>query len=81
MMAQKSLSSISADRDLWIAQYRQEIAYRDKISGIVAAQRRGRAEGERKKAIETARILKASNISIDLISKSTGLSSEEIAAL
>lgn len=29
MQAQKSLSSISADRDLWIAQYRQEIFERD----------------------------------------------------
>jgi len=37
MQAQKSLSSISADRDLWIAQYRQEMADRDKRSSICAA--------------------------------------------
>lgn len=32
MQAQKSLSSISSDRDLWIAQYWQEIYERDRFS-------------------------------------------------
>ena len=37
MNAQKSLSSISANRDLWIAQYHQELHERDRISGLSAA--------------------------------------------
>ena len=45
MQAQKSLSSISADRDLWIAQFRQEIAERDKISSLNAARKEGLAQG------------------------------------
>ena len=46
MQAQKSLSSISANRDLWIAQYRQELADRDKRSSISAALKKGRMEGK-----------------------------------
>ena len=45
MQAQKSLSSISENRDLWIAQYRQEIADRDQRSSLNAARRMGREEG------------------------------------
>ncbi len=37
MQTRKSLSAISADRELWIAQYRQEIFERDRISGLAAA--------------------------------------------
>lgn len=39
MQAQKSLSSISANRDLWMAQYRQELAERDRFSGLQAARK------------------------------------------
>lgn len=45
MQAQKSLSSISTNRDLWIAQYRQELAERDHYSSLVAVQRKGMDEG------------------------------------
>ena len=53
MQAQKSLSNISANRELWLAQYRQEVKERDWRSGMVAVERRciargraaGRAEG------------------------------------
>lgn len=45
MQAQKSLSSISADRDLWMFQYRQELAERDRFSGLEAAKKEGLAEG------------------------------------
>ena len=45
MNAQKSLSSISANRDLWIAQYHQELHERDRISGLSAARREGLDEG------------------------------------
>ena len=49
MQAQKSLSSISADKDFWIAQFRQEIFERDRISSLSAMRKEGleagRAEG------------------------------------
>ena len=47
MNAQKSLSSISANRVLWIAQYHQELHERDRFSGLEAARR----DGERKKCL------------------------------
>ncbi len=45
MNAQKSLSNISANKDYWIAQYRQEIRERDYRSGLSAAERRGLQQG------------------------------------
>ena len=55
MKAHQALSLISADDELWYAQFRQEKAERDYISGLRSAERkgereglaRGRAEGER----------------------------------
>ena len=55
MQAQKSLSSISANRDLWIAQYRQELAERDRFSSFVAARKKGMEEGI-KEGIKEGRI-------------------------
>lgn len=54
MQAKKSLSSISEDRNLWIAQYRQEIADRDRRSSLAAMQRKGLEEG-RKKGLKEGR--------------------------
>ena len=51
MQAQKSLSSISANRDLWMAQYRRELAERDRFSGLEAARR----EGEQERSVALAR--------------------------
>ena len=49
MQAQQSLSNISGNRDLWIAEYRKELAERDYRSGLEAAENkgleRGRSEG------------------------------------
>ncbi len=45
MQAQKSLSSISSDRDLWIAQYRQEIYERDRFSDREGLRKEAREEG------------------------------------
>ncbi|MBQ3800473.1 MAG: PD-(D/E)XK nuclease family transposase [Treponema sp.] len=47
MKAQKSLSSISASRDLWIAQYRRELAERDHLSALEAVRRKGLDEGRK----------------------------------
>jgi predicted transposase YdaD len=48
---------------------------------MVHAKRMGLAEGMEKGRIETARNLKSLGVSADLITKSTGLSPEEIALL
>ena len=45
MNAQMSLSNISANRDLWIAQYRKELAERDELSSREAMLKKGLARG------------------------------------
>jgi predicted transposase/invertase (TIGR01784 family) len=55
--------------------------YRDLKNSLDTAKEEGRAEGELIKAIEIAKNLKISGLSFDLISKSTGLSEEEISTL
>ena len=90
MNASKSLSNISTDRNMWIAQYRREMTERDQRSSISAAHIKGKAEGrkegrkedkaEGKK--ETAKKLLAMNVlTIEQISQATGLSADEIAKL
>ena len=41
MSAQQTLSSISANRDLWLEEYRQEVFERDRISNIEEGEERG----------------------------------------
>ena len=81
MQAQKSLSSISADRDLWIAQYRQEIADRDRRSGLNAAINKGLAQGIEQGKYDIARQLLSDNVPVSQIAKWTGLSVSEIEGL
>ena len=73
MNAQKSLSAISGDRDLWIAQYREEIFERDRISGLTAARREGRfgayIEMVRMGAIPASVAAKKLGMSIDAIER------------
>ena len=45
MLAQNALSSISANKDFWIAQYRQELHERDELSSREVAKIEGREEG------------------------------------
>ena len=77
MQAQKSLSSISANRDLWIEQYRQELADRDKRSSISAALSKGRMEGK----YEVARNLLKLGFSPQQVVDGTGLSLSEVESL
>lgn len=49
--------------------------------GVIEGKIEGKIEGERKKAIETAINLKKMDISIEKISKATGLSIEEVEQL
>ena len=89
MQAQKSLSSISEDRSVWIAQYRQEMFERDRISGLYAARqegleeglKEGRKEGLKEGLKSTARSMLADGVSAAQIAKWTGLSPENIASL
>ena len=46
MNAKQSLSSISANQDLWVEQFRQEMFERDYRSGLSAAKSEGIAIGE-----------------------------------
>ena len=52
MQAQKSLLSISANRDLWMAQYRRELAERDQISGLEVARKKELDEGVKQGVIQ-----------------------------
>lgn len=85
MQAQKSLSSISANRDLWMAQYHQELAERDRFSGLQAARKEGHKEGLKEGLKEgmkkTARNALIMGIPVEQVSKITGLSEDEVRAL
>ena len=80
MQAQKSLSSISANRDLWIAQYRQELFDRDRFSGLEAAKSEGMEAGMKAGRMESARNALAMGIPLPQVAKITGLSEQEINA-
>lgn len=89
MQAQKSLSSISANRNLWIEQYRQELADRDKRSSISAAlskglekgRMEGRMEGLIEGKYEVARNLLKLGFSPQQVVDGTGLSLSEVESL
>lgn len=56
-------------------------AYRDRLAQINSAKRKGITEGEKNKQIEIARNIKAEGIPVKLISKVSGLSTEEVEKL
>ena len=86
MQAQKSLSNISANRDLWLAQYRQEVKERDWRSGLAVVEKRGRAEGrregraegERSAKLETARNYLLLGLTPEQVAKGSGLPLSEV---
>ena len=77
MNAKQSLSSISENQDLWVAQYRQEIMERDYNSGMSAAEKRG----EERAKLEAARNLLRENVPEEVIARCTGLSLETVQQL
>ena len=90
MQAQKSLSAISANRDLWLDEYRYEVFERDRKSSIEAGEQRGFERGVmngfQKGKNDTLKIvaqnlLKSKVLSIEEIADTTGLSVEEVNAL
>ena len=55
--------------------------YRDTLNAMTGAEMKGRAEGEHRKALESARSMKADNMPAELIAKYTGLTVETINSL
>ena len=78
MQAQKSLSSISNNRALWIAQFRQDVYETDRISGLYAAEKRGEIANARAVA---RNLLTMGVLTREQVAKATGLSIDEIASL
>ena len=81
MNAKQSLSSISENQDLWVAQYRQEIHERDYRSGMSAAENRGLERGRTEAKLEAARNLINLGVAFDIIAKAQGLPIETVQQL
>ena len=90
MNAKQSLSSISENQDLWVAQYRQEILERDYNSGLSAAKNegiaigeaRGEERGRNEAKLEAARnMLEKNMLNFEDISEYTGLPLETVQRL
>ena len=81
MNAKQSLSSISANQDLWVQQFRQEMFERDYRSGLIAAKNRGKEQGRSEAKLEAARNMLLDNLSGTAVAKYTGLDIETIQQL
>ncbi len=85
MQAQQSLSNISGNRDLWIVEYRKELAEQDYRSGLEAAENkgleRGLAQGRMQKAFETAKNFLKMVFSPEQVAQGCGLSVQEVMQL
>ena len=79
MNAKQSLSSISANQDLWVEQFRQEMFERDMRSGLSAAENIGLERGRSEAKLEDAQKMLLKHIgTIEQIAEITGLSKEKI---
>ena len=89
MNAKQSLSSISENQDLWVAQYRQGIMERDynssmsaaKSEGIAIGEARGEERGRTEAKLEAARNLINLGVAFDIIAKAQGLPIETVQQL
>ena len=85
MNAKQSLSSISANQDLWVEQFRQEMFERDYRSGLSAAKEEGIAigetRGEERAKLDDARNFLMEHIPEDVIARCTGLPLETVQQL
>ena len=77
MQANESLSNISKNKELWIAQWKQESFERDIRSGLNAAMQQGIAQG----ITQVAKNMLSADIPLEQIAKLTGLSAAEIQSL
>ena len=79
MNAKQSLSSISANQELWLEQFRQEMFERDIRSDLSAAKSEGIAIGEERAKLDDARNMLLKNVgSIEQIAEVTGLTEKKI---
>ena len=82
MNAKQSLSSISANQELWVEQVRQEMFERDYRSGLSAAENIGLERGRTEAKLEAARnMLERKQLSLEDISEYTNLPLETIQKL
>ncbi|MBO6131980.1 MAG: hypothetical protein J6P28_08455 [Treponema sp.] len=85
MKASDTLKNISDDGWRWVIQGQIEGKKRDYTSGLLAAERRGRAagleQGMHQNAVETAKKLLAEGIAPEMIAKCCSLSIEEVKEL
>ena len=93
MQAKKSLSNISKNKELWIAQWKQESFERDIRSGLNAAMQQGIAQGLQQGIAQgmtqgiqqgitqVAKNMLSTGIPLEQISKLTGLSETELQSL
>ena len=77
MNAKQSLSSISANQDLWVQQFRQEMFERDYRSGMSAAE----ARGEERAKLEAARNMLLEGVPMDKIASWQALPLETVQQL
>ena len=81
MSADAMLRSLNNTDWRWIEQGRIEGEERDRISGLHNAERRGREQGERNKALSAARNALSLGLSFAQVSQITGLPLEEVEKL
>ena len=77
MNAKQSLSSISANQELWVEQFRQEMFERDYRSGLSAAKSEGRTEAK----LEAARNMLLENDSAEKVARCLNLSLKKVREL
>jgi predicted transposase/invertase (TIGR01784 family) len=85
MQAQKVLSKVSKSEIMWLAQFRAEVAERDRRSDIAAATskaiKKGLEKGMEKGKLETAYNMLKDGLSFEIIAKYTGLSLAQLKAI
>ena len=85
MQAKESLSNISKNKELWIAQWKQESFECDIRSGLNAAMQQGIAQGLQQGIqqgiTQVAKNMLSTGIPLEQISKLTGLSETELQSL
>ena len=85
MNAKQSLSSISANQELWVEQFRQEMFERDYRSGLSAAKSEGitigKEKGRTEAKLEAARNMLLENDSAEKVARCLNLSLKKVREL
>ncbi|WP_280208847.1 Rpn family recombination-promoting nuclease/putative transposase [Brevibacillus sp. AY1] len=75
------LEFLSQDKEARKLYEMREMALKDELNMIEGAKAEGRTEGERQKATEVAKNLLTMDMTVEVVAKATGLSTEEIEKL